>query len=143
MPNTLKNEKMELNELYNLAEQNGIKVMDFCLPENKAVTLSTGDGCYVGVDPEVFGRECEEKVVLAHEMGHIATGGLYEVGTDKTSRKKQEARAEKWAIDRLVPRDALKEAIKNGCSDIEGLAEHFSVPEEFMAQVLAYYSQKQ
>lgn len=139
MPNTSKNEKMELEELYKLAEDKGVCVMDFSLPENKAVTINMGEECFVGVDPEVFGRQCEEKVVLAHEMGHIATGGLYSVEADKTSRKKQEARAEKWAIQRLVPKAALKEAIKNGCHDVQSLAEHFGVTEEYMSQVLVYY----
>lgn len=130
---------MELDELYKLAEDEGVRVMDFALPENKAVTINMGEGCFVGVDPEVFGRECEEKVVLAHEMGHIATGGFYSPETDKTSRIKQEARAEKWAIERLVPKAALKEAIKNGCGDTHSLAEHFGVTEKYMSQVLIYY----
>ena len=142
MPNTSKNEKMELEQLYKLAEDRGVHVMDFSLPENKAVTIDMGKECFVGVDPEVFGRECEEKVVLAHEMGHIATGGLYSVEADKTSRKKQEARAEKWAIERLVPKEALKDAIKNGCQDVQSLAEHFGVTEEYMSQVLVYYLEK-
>lgn len=142
MPNTSKNEKMELEQLYKLAEDNGVHVMDFSLPENKAVTIDMGKECFVGVDPKVFGRECEEKVVLAHEMGHIATGGLYSIEADKTSRKKQEARAEKWAIERLVPKEALKEAIKNGCQDVQSLAEHFGITEEYMSQVLVYYLEK-
>ena len=142
MPNTSKKEKMELNELYELAENSGVQVMDFALPENKAVTINMGENCYVGVDPEVFGRQCEEKVILAHEMGHIATGGFYDQNIDETARKKHEARAEKWAIERLVPKDALKKAIKNGCSDIESLAQHFSVTEKYMSQVLIYYMQK-
>lgn len=139
MPNTSRNEKMELNDLYRLAEDRGVRVMDFSLPENKAITINMEEGCFVGVDPEVFGRECEEKVVLAHEMGHIATGSFYSAETDKTSRKKQEARAEKWAIERLVPKIALKEAVKNGCSDLSSLAEHFGVTEKYMSDVLIYY----
>lgn len=139
MPNTLKNGKMELNELYELAEDTGVRVMDFSLPENKAVTITTQKVCYVGVDPEVFGRECEEKVVLAHEMGHIATGGFYSAQTDETSRKKHEARAQRWAIEHLVPKEALKEAIKNGCHDLESMAEHFGVTADYMSQVLIYY----
>lgn len=142
MPNTSEKEKMELDELYKLAEDKGVRVMAFSLPQNKAVTINVGDDCYVGVDPEVFGRECEEKVVLAHEMGHIATGGFYTSETDKTSRKKHEARAEKWAIERLVPKAALKEAIKNGCEDVESLAEFFGITKEYMSQVMIYYLQK-
>lgn len=133
---------MELNELYKIAEEKGIKVMDFPLPQNRAVTISTANGCYVGVDPAVFGREWEEKLVIAHEMGHIATGSFYNNGDNINERKLHEARVHRWVINRLVPENELKAAVKNGCSDTSELAEIFGIPESFMAEVLKYYSEK-
>ncbi len=131
-----------LSDLYKLAEEDGIKVMSFNLPKNKAVTVNIGDDCYIGVDPAVFGRECEERVVLAHEMGHIATGGFYDTDCSDLQRKKIEQKAEKWAIQFLVPIKLLKEAIKNGVYTTNDLAEHFSVPVSYMEKVLKYYSEK-
>ncbi len=133
---------MELNELYKIAEEKGIKVMDFPLSQNRAVTISTNGGCYVGVDPAVFGRQWEEKLVIAHEMGHIATGSFYHSDDDITTRRKYEARVHRWVINRLVPEQELKKAVKNGCTDICALAENFGLPESFMAEVLKYYSEK-
>ncbi|MBE6729141.1 MAG: ImmA/IrrE family metallo-endopeptidase [Ruminococcaceae bacterium] len=134
---------MELNDLYEIANRNNIKVMDFNLPENTAVTIEIGDGCYVGVNPAVFTSSRQEKVVIAHELGHIETGSLYSVGENKTERCKKEAKAQKWAVESLVPFDQLKEAIDKGYDDNQSLAEYFDVTEEFMFNVLLYYRKKQ
>lgn len=130
---------MDLKELYKLAEEKNVRVMDFSLPENKSVCIEVDDGCFVGVDPAVFSSTREEKVVLAHELGHIQTGSFYAVGSDAASRSKQEAKAEKWTINNLVPLEELKKAIKNGYHDVQSLAEHFEVTEQFMYNVILHY----
>ena len=133
---------MDLKELYKIAEEKNVKVMDFSLPENKSVCIEVDDGCFVGVDPAVFSSTREEKVVLAHELGHIETGGFYAVGSNSAVRSKQEAKAEKWTINSLVPLDELKKAIKNGCCDVQSLDEHFEVTEKFMYDVILHYRKK-
>lgn len=142
MQNSFTIKSKSLDELYRIAEEEGIKVLSFNLPKNKAVTVNIGDDCYIGVDPAVFGRECEERVVLAHEMGHIATGGFYDTDCSQLQRDKIEHKAEKWAIHFLVPIKLLKEAIKNGVYTTSDLAEHFSVPVNYMEKVLKYYTEK-
>ncbi len=142
MQNSFTIKSKTLSELYRLAEEEGIKVMSFNLPKNKAVTVNIGDDCYIGIDPAVFGRECEERVVLAHEMGHIATGGFYDGDCSDFERQKIEHKAEKWAIHFLVPIKLLKEAIKNGVYTTSDLAEYFSVPVHYMEKVLKYYCEK-
>lgn len=142
MQNSFTTKSKTLSELYRLAEEEGIKVMSFNLPKNKAVTINIGDDCYIGIDPDVFGRECEERVVLAHEMGHIATGGFYDSDCSDFEREKIEKKAEKWAIHFLVPIKRLKEAVKNGVYTTSDLAEHFSVPVHYMEKVLKYYCEK-
>ena len=142
MQNSFTIKSKSLDELYRIAEEEGIKVLSFNLPKNKAVTVNIGDDCYIGVDPSVFGRECEERVVLAHEMGHIATGGFYDTDCSQLQRDKIEQKAEKWAIHFLVPIKLLKEAIKNGVYTTSDLAEHFSVPVNYMEKVLKYYTEK-
>ncbi|MEE0947026.1 MAG: ImmA/IrrE family metallo-endopeptidase [Acutalibacteraceae bacterium] len=133
---------MELNELYKIAEEKNVRVMDFSLPENKSVCIELDDGCFVGVDPAVFSSQREEKVVIAHELGHIQTGSFYAVGSDSASRCKQEAKAEKWTINKLVPLDELKKAIEKGYCDVQSLAEYFEVTEKFMYEVILHYRKK-
>lgn len=138
-----KKEKMELDELYQLAKEKNIKVMDFPLPENTAVTLNMGEDSFVGVDPAVFGSKCREKVVLAHELGHIETDSVYSFKSEKNLRNSKEQKAEKWAIERLIPKEELFSQIKKiGYTDVPTLAVHFEVTEEFMDKAIKYYSKQ-
>ena len=132
MLNSFITKSKTLEELYVLAEEQGVKIMSFNLPKNKAVTINIGNDCYIGVDPAIFGREYEERVVLAHEIGHIATGGFYDSDCSTLTRKKFEQKAENWAIHFLVPLELLKDAMKNGICTTNDLAEHFSVPTYYM-----------
>ncbi len=134
---------MELNELYELAGKKNVKVTAFSLPNNTAVTIKLGDCCFVGVNPEVFFSKRKEKVVIAHELGHIETDSLYAVNGDSVDRIKKEAKAEKWTVETLIPLEKLKAAIKEGCEEVGALAEHFEVTEEFMLKALLYYRNKQ
>ena len=130
---------MKTEKLYEIAQQNDITVEGYPLPENKAVTVQIGDKYFVAIDPKVLCSNSQEKVCLAHEIGHCRTGAVYTPGDNKQTLNKQEARALKWAIESLVPLDALREAIKNGCTDLSSLSEHFEVTDDFMCQVLIHY----
>ena len=55
-------------------------------------------------------------------------------------RQKHENRADKWAIQTLIPRDALDSAVAGGCTDLWSLAEHFSVTEELMRKAVCWYT---
>lgn len=134
---------MELDELYNIASEQNVKVMDFALPENTAVTIELCDGCFVGVNPDVFTSKRAEKVVIAHELAHVVTGSLYSIDCNSIERIKKEAKAEKWTVEKLVPLEKLKTAVKNGHCDVYSLAEYFEVTEDFMFKALLYYQNKQ
>ena len=53
-----------------------------------------------------------------------------------------EARADAWAIKRLIPCDDLKKAVKSGLCDYWDLAEHFNVTESFVKKAVIYYKRK-
>ena len=55
-------------------------------------------------------------------------------------RKKHELRADKWAIQRMIPEDELDLAVAEGYTDISSLAEHFGVTEEFMKKAVCWYT---
>ena len=132
---------METNKLYTIAADKGITVDFFPLPQNKSVCISTREREYVALDPQVFG--CQERVCLAHELGHCATAGFYNMYSPLDIREKYEKRAWSWAIRFLVPLKELEKAQKNGMNDIDELAEHFAVTREFMKRVMDYYIQNQ
>lgn len=130
---------MQTDKLYKIAEENNISVEGFPLPENKAVTLVLGEKYFVAMDPSVMCSESQEKVCLAHEIGHCREGAVYSENADQRERNKKEQKATRWAINNLVPLDALKEAIKNGCHDTALLADHFGVTADFMNSAIQYY----
>ncbi|MBO5852231.1 MAG: ImmA/IrrE family metallo-endopeptidase [Clostridia bacterium] len=131
---------METINLYNLAEQEGILVSFLPLNETKGLYLEHEGKEYIALDEGC--TLADEKVVLAHELGHCMTGGGYNLMCGSLVRMRLEKRAERWAIERLVPLNELRAAIKQGDEAISSLAEHFGVTEGFMQKVLTHYTQK-
>ena len=81
----------------------------------------------------------EEKVKLAHELGHCETGSFYNRWAMLDVRQKHENRADKWAIRKLVPESDLDRALRDGHTELWDLAEQFGVTEDFMQKAVWYY----
>ena len=84
----------------------------------------------------------DEKVKLAHELGHCETGSFYNRYAARDIRQKYENRANKWAYKKLVPQDELAEACLQGYREPWELAEYFGVTEDFLRGALKYYQEK-
>ena len=131
---------MNVINLYNLAEEMEIEVHNLELPITEAMSIMDDDGyCHIGMDTKQVNSYSDEKVKLAHELGHCATGAFYNRYSRFDNRKKHENRATKWAIKQLVPESELHRAVKHGIRELWELSEHFSVTEEFMHQAVYYY----
>ena len=128
---------MEIINLYNIAEKSGISVNFFPLKENKGIYLEIDGKEYIALSNKC--STADEKVVLAHELGHCLTGGGYDLESGSLMRIRLEKMAERWAIERLVPLCELKTAIKQGDEAIPDLAERFGVTEGFMNKVFEHY----
>lgn len=131
---------MDLICLYEQAEQLGIDIDWF--PMQRAESLSTQfeDGsCAIALDPWRLSTLADEKVKLAHELGHCATGSFYNIYAACDVRQKHENRADKWAIKKLIPEDELNRAVSRGITEIWDLAEHFNVTEDFMHKAVCWY----
>ena len=134
---------METSKLYNIAENNGITVDFVSLCENPALSLEYGGKGFIAIDKNLTGTPSAERVALAHELGHLATGAMYSLGADHETVKKRERAAERWAVNALVPYTELLKVLNMGVEDIAGLAERFSVTEEFMEKVIRFYRAKE
>lgn len=132
---------MEIINLYNLAEKQGVSVKFFPLKESKGIYLECDGKEYIALDPGC--SLSDERVVLAHELGHCMTGGGYNLSSGSLTRVRLEKMAEKWAIESLVPLCDLKTAISQGDEAISELAERFGVTEGFMQKVFEHYARKQ
>ncbi|MBE6781260.1 MAG: ImmA/IrrE family metallo-endopeptidase [Ruminococcaceae bacterium] len=137
----LRNGKMEINKLYNYAEESGITVDFMPLKENLAFSLDLNGKGFIALDKGLVGRTAAERVALAHELGHLATGAVYCPSDDPKTILKNEQAAHRWAINLLVPYPKLVEALKDGDEDLSTLSDRFGVTEDFMQKVLIHYSQ--
>ncbi len=133
---------METIKLYKIADNQGITVDFTHMPNVKSACISIGGKKFIALDKGVRYGSAEEKVKLAHEIGHCENEGFYSLGEQEQTRKSQEKKADLWAILNLVPLDELEQAVKSGKEDISLLAEHFGVTEAFMQKVLQYYCEK-
>ena len=131
---------MELGALYDLAEQENIEVIWFPMAINGSMSIMDDNGaCYIGMDDAVRDGGIQERVHLIHELGHCVTGSFYNRYAAIDSRQRHENRADKWAVKKLIPVEALDDAIAEGCTEVWELAERFGVTEEFVRKAVCYH----
>ncbi|MBO7217964.1 MAG: ImmA/IrrE family metallo-endopeptidase [Clostridia bacterium] len=133
---------METLRLYKIAESERIAVDFADLPHTRAFCIKLGGRKFIAVDKNVRPESNEERVMLAHELGHIKTDSLYSPDIPTLYRKRFEKRADIWAIRKLIPLSSLRKAYKEGLESVHALADHFSVTEDFMQKAIKYYSEK-
>ena len=134
---------MEILALYEIAEQQNIEVIQHPMKETGSMSVMLEDGaCYIGIDASVRDGGPQERVHLGHELGHCITGSFYNIYAAIDHRRRHENRADKWAIQQLIPVDALDEAVADGCTELWELADRFGVTEDFMKKAVCYYTYK-
>ena len=124
--------------LYRYAERKRIEVINYPLPETASMSIDVGNG-YIGMDYTRLETEADERVHLAHELGHCTTGAFYSRYARLDIRQRHENRADKWAIRRLISQEALDDAVADGHIEIWDLADFFGVTEEFMKKTICLY----
>lgn len=68
----------DLLDLYGLAEEHGTEIYWFDLGTAESLSLPLEDGsCAIAMDPWRMSTLADEKVKLAHELGHCETGAFY------------------------------------------------------------------
>lgn len=128
-----------LYDLYSIAEADSIKVDCFRLNLCQSVSIQDESGnCYIGIDPMQLTSTADEKVRLAHELGHCETGSFYCKNTLLDIKEKHEQKANRWAVKKLVPKADLTFLLKGGLERWE-IAEHFNVTEQFINLAIQMY----
>jgi Zn-dependent peptidase ImmA (M78 family) len=131
---------MELNYLYDIAEENNIAVCERRLSATKCFSIMDTDGdCAIAIDTEKLCTKAEEKVAIGHDVGHCLTGSFYNRYSPFDERKKYENQANKKAAYMLIPLDELISAFDSPWNSVYDLAEHFGVTEDFMRETLKIY----
>lgn len=129
---------MKLSELYDFADKSGIHVLHFPMREVSSASFPDGD---IIMDCDKLCDNDDEKVHLAHELGHVVNAAFYNIYTPLDLRTRHERVADRWAIRQLIPRDALDRLAADGCVLPHEVAEHFGVTEELARKAIEYYKQ--
>lgn len=130
---------MKSTELYNLAEQKDIIVINGKLSKSPAMSICDNGDCAIVIDDKQIESQADETVKLAHELGHCIKGAFYNKYSQFDLISRHEYRADSWAIKKLIPKDELIETFEDGITEIWELAEHFEVTEEFMIKACEFY----
>lgn len=130
---------MTLNAVYDCIEHNNINLYNIELESTPSLSV---DGV-IGLDRTKVLSMAQEKVILAHELGHCVTGSFYNIHATCDIRGKHEHRADVWSYKVLLPYDALKQAIRDGYTEVWQIAEYFDLTEEFTAKAIMYYKEQE
>lgn len=127
--------------LLKYAEEQDILVTFLDL-NNRALSMPIGKEKYaIAVNRRARSSERETKACLAHELGHCETGSFYNVSSPLALRSRQEGRADRWAIRKLIPFTELVAAIRAGNHELWQLADYFEVPYDFMQKAIGLYEE--
>lgn len=129
-----------MTELLRIAVENNVIVEYADVPQNGSLSVHGRYADYVALDRVTCANSAEERTHAAHELGHCLLGAFYNVYSELDVREKHEYRANKWAVEHLIPRPALISAIKQGCREPWELAELFDVTEEMIKKAFSVYS---
>lgn len=133
---------IDLTELYDCADEYNIEVISIDTRKIESLSMMDEFGdCGIGINPFFLQSDADEKIKLAHELGHCMTGSFYNRYSKLDIRAKHERRADKWAIKKLVPKNELRKAVNSGRGSRYELAEYFNVTEDFMQKALDYYQE--
>ena len=137
---------MDLQTLYQVAEQDNIDVFQFSTHNKKAFCIDDGTIQIIAMDYNKIESRQEEKEILAEELAHLQHKLLYFL-TDYSNpnfisnARKSEKRAQRYAAEMLIPFDELFETLKTTTSLWE-LAEHFDTSETIVHIAIDHYQRK-
>lgn len=136
----------KLDQLYRLAENNGIEIFSNKHYAKKAFSFKA-EGCKViSIDLSKISDTKEEQLVLAEEIGHCVTDSFYNLTNDINHTylqqvQRHENKAHNWALEELVPLDQLCYALLKTHEFYE-LAEILEISEVVVRQAMTYYRAK-
>lgn len=125
-------------DLYAFAESKDIMVCHFNLEHCQSISVFQNDNYYIGIDNKKFESSKEERVHLAHEIGHCETGSFYNEHSPIDNRSKCEEQANRWAIKKLIPKGDFINQLKSGMRIFE-LSDYFNVTEDFIQKAYHLY----
>lgn len=118
------------------AERENIKVVSWSLHVNTKGLYCDG---VIAINKSIS-TTAERACILAEELGHHYTTAGNIINQKIISNRKQEVKAKRWAVKRLVSLNNIIKAYEAGCRNLYEAAEHMGVTEEFLRLAFVAYS---
>jgi len=123
-------------ELLREAEREGVEVISWSLKGNTKGAYYNG---VIALNKNIS-TTSEKTCVLAEELGHHHTSYGNIIDTSKVENRKQEVKARRWAVRRLVTLKNIIKAFEACCRNMYEMAEYMEVTEEFLKDAFATYN---
>ena len=127
-----------MTEQINEYTKHNIFIDNIRLNNQKALCVEIDNNYHIAIDQKQFDSESEYNTALYHEIGHCATGTLYNFNSPQLYKDKCEYQADKWAITHLFDKKELLSYFKQNYQKWE-IAEVYGVTEAFLNKALNYY----
>lgn len=125
-----------LIELYERAETQGVEIIEVHTRKVEAAVFEDG---FIFIDRTKLRSDVELKCALAHELGHWETASFYNVLTPYETWERCERKANKRAVEILMPLDDVRRALRRGYVTVWALAELFEVTQDFAQMAMDMY----
>lgn len=137
---------MDLMQLYGYAEQKGIIVTPWKIDNRKACAIKMKREYHILMNDRLIDGERDERVTLAHELGHCRSDRMYYLQDYcnplyKANIAKAERKAKDEACRLLVSPDELKKALRENDTEYAA-AESLDIDLFTFRDVVEYYQTK-
>ena len=137
---------MDLMQLYGYAEQKGIIVAPWKIDNRKACAIKMKREYHILMNDRLIDGERDERVTLAHELGHCRSDRMYYLQDYcnplyKANIAKAERKAKDEACRLLVSPDELKKALRENDTEYAA-AESLDLDVPSFREIVTYYKRK-
>lgn len=130
---------VELATIYDDIDHQKVRLILYNIGFSPAAVVEHQGRYGLFLDVEQCGGLRKMKEVLAHELGHCATGCTHRLSSQWDIIEKHEYKANRWAFETYFPPQEIAAAIQAGYTENWQLAEWFDMPEEFIQKAVDYY----
>lgn len=123
-------------QLLKEAEEEGLEVISWSL-QGKTKGLYYNGTIAIS---ESITTTAEKTCVLAEELGHYYTSCGNIIDTSNVNNRKQEIKARRWAVKRIVTLKNIIKAYKAGCRNMYEMAEYLDITEGFLIKAFETYT---
>jgi len=133
----------KLTEIYNELLEMGVTVQSgsYHLDGGQdAFAIKVGQHFGIFLDIDRIRTLADEKEATSHEWAHVKADATYGVDAPPDVKARAENRAARTQIEKILPFEEMREAMRKGYTSAYDLAEYFAVTEATVNRAYAYYT---